>query len=42
MKPILNINGNIQKLNKTTKNEKVNNSTFLLTINTNQSYKDDI
>ena len=36
----LNIKGNVQKLNKTTKNEKIKNSTFLVTINTNQSYKE--
>ena len=35
----LNITGNVQKPNKTIKNEKIKNSTFLLTINTNQSYK---
>ena len=37
----LNIQGNIQKLDKTIKNEKIKNSTFLVTINTNQSYKTD-
>ena len=36
----LNITGNVQKLDKTIKNEKIKNSTFLLTINTNQSYKE--
>lgn len=36
----LNIQGNIQKLDKTIKNEKIKNSTFLLTINTNCSYKE--
>ena len=36
----LNITGNVQKLNKVVKNEKIKNSTFLLTINTNQSYKE--
>jgi len=39
MKPKLNITGNVQKLDKKIKNEKIKNSTFLLTINTNQSYK---
>ena len=37
----LNITGNVQKLDKKVKNEKVKNSTFLVTINTNQSYKKD-
>ena len=36
----LNITGNVQKLDKKIKNEKIKNSTFLLTINTNQSYKE--
>ena len=31
----LNITGNVQKLDKQIKNQKVKNSTFLLTINTN-------
>ena len=36
----LNITGNVQKLDKQIKNQKVKNSTFLLTINTNCSYKE--
>ena len=39
-KPILKIKGKIQDLEKTIKNIKPKQSNFLLTINTNQQYKD--
>lgn len=40
-KPEIKIKGKIQDLEKKEKNEKPKNSNFLLTINTNQQYKDD-
>ena len=39
-KPQIKIKGKIQDMDKKEKNEKPKNSNFLLTINTNQSYKD--
>jgi len=40
-KPKIKIKGAVQDLNKKEKNKKPINSNFLLTINTNQQYKDD-
>jgi hypothetical protein len=40
-KPQIKIKGAVQDLNKKEKNKKPINSNFLLTINTNQQYKDD-
>ena len=40
-KPNIKIKGNIQDMKKKEKNIKPKHSNFLLTINTNQQYKDD-
>ena len=40
-KPKINIKGKVQDLKKTTKNEQSKKTNFLLTINTNCSYKED-
>jgi hypothetical protein len=40
-KPTIKLTGSIQDLKKKEKNEKINQSNFLLTINTNQQYKED-
>ena len=39
-KPIIKVKGKVQDYNKTIKNEKAKYSNFLLTINTNQQYKE--
>ena len=41
MKPVLKIKGKVQNLEKKEKNKPLMKSNFLLTINTNQQYKDD-
>ena len=40
-KPIIKVKGKVQDMNKKIKNKKPISSNFLLTINTNQQYKDD-
>ena len=40
-KPIIKIKGQVQDMNKKEKNVKPKQTNFLLTINTNQQYKDD-
>ena len=40
-KPLIKVKGNIQDLKKTIKNVKPKQSNFLLTLNTNQQFKED-
>ena len=41
MKPVLKIKGKVQDIQKKEKNKQLMKTNFLLTINTNQQYKDD-
>ena len=40
-KPLIKVSGKVQDLKKVIKNEKPKQTNFLLTINSNQQYKDD-